>query len=437
MFIFAFFIVTVVIQYIINKILKISIDNSLGYTYSKRDTFIMIGFLVLSIILQKIMPTGKTYWIGCGIYSTILIVTLSILGAIKRVIVLKQREEIQSVFEVLEPVISNDAKVKNKDTQEFEMKDPNNPPFKLGYEDTKINRITIKINPNNFKESVAVNLCLSLNKYLPNYEWVNEFDFAARECAFVGTPLPPNVAKYKGSWLRPPEFIPIGLSGLGEVSWNLNSIKNEGRSNYIYEDGKISKTVDTPSAPQALCVGSPLGLNTIIPTTTGYKTMKTIEVGDMIFGLDGIPVEVIKVENIITNPKEVYELIFANDFYSIKVISDAIHRFPVITHIRQSINDKSFFKPVQCKDLIKNNSIVEGYNRGFTLISKKKIKPQPVRCITVNSDEHIFLITDNININPNWNGGNKYIGKAIYTYNTGGGKSCYINQEVEVRDETI
>ena len=256
MFIFAFFIITIIVQYIINKILKISLDNSLGYTYSKRDTFIMLGFLVVSIILQKIMPTGKPYWIGCGIFATILVVTLSILGAIKRIIVIKQREEIQSVFEVLEPVISNDAKIKNKETQEFEMRDPNNPPFKLGYEDTKINKITIKINPNTFKESVAVNLCLSLNKYLPNYEWVNEFDFAARECSFVGTPLPPKVAKYKGSWLRPTEFIPIGLSGLGEVSWTLNSIKNIGRSNYIYEDGKISKTVDTPSAPQALCVGS-------------------------------------------------------------------------------------------------------------------------------------------------------------------------------------
>ena len=68
--------------------------------------------------------------------------------------------------------------------------------------------------------------------------------------------------------------------------------------NYIYEDGKIAKTVDTPSAPQALCVGSPLGLNTIIPTTNGYKTMETIEVGDFVFGLDNKKVKVIKVHEI-------------------------------------------------------------------------------------------------------------------------------------------
>lgn len=426
MYIFACIAIIMIIQFLTNKLLKISINNNLSYTYSKRDTFIIIGCIVISIILQKVMPKGDIYWIGLGVFAFIIFVTMIILGTIKRILVIKQREEILSVFEVLEPVIPNEAKVKNKETQEVEMKDINNPPFKLGYEGNNINKITIKINPNTFKEPVAVNLCLSLNKYLPNYEWVNEFDFAARECSFVGTPLPPKVAKYMGSWLRPTEFIPIGLSGLGEVSWNLNSFKNEGRSCYVYEDGKIAKTVDTPPAPQSLCVGSPLGLDTVIPTTKGYKTMGTIEVGDMIFGLDGIPVEVIKIENIITNPKEVYELIFANNYYTIKVISDAIHRFPVINN--------NLFSPIQCKNLIEHESIILGYNQNLKLISKKLIQPQPVRCITVNSDDHIFLITDEKN--PNWTGGNKYIDKALYTYNTGGGKSIMIYQEVEVKDET-
>lgn len=257
MFIFVFFLVVAIAQFATNKILNISDGNSVGYEYSKRDALILVGILGLGVLLQFLPLKGhKIYWVLLGIYAFGILITMVVLATIKKVVVTKQREELLAVFGVLEPVISNDSKVKNKETGEYELKDINNPPFKLGYEGTKINRITIKINPNTFKEQVAVNLCLSLNKYLPNYEWVNEFDFAARECSFVGTPLPPHIAKYKGSWLRPPEFIPIGLSGLGEVSWNLNSIKNEGRSNYIYEDGKIAKTVDTPSAPQALCVGS-------------------------------------------------------------------------------------------------------------------------------------------------------------------------------------
>ena len=334
-----------------------------------------------------------------------------VLATIKKFVIEKQREELQQIFEVLEPVLPKNTEL-----------DMNNPPFQLGYEGTKVNRITIKINPNTFKETVATNLCLSLNKYLPNYEWVNEFDFAARECAFVGTPLPPSVAKYQGSWLRPAEFIPIGLSGLGEVSWNINSFKNEGRSNYIYDDGKIAKTVDTPSAPQALCVGSPLGINTVIPTTKGYKTMETIKVGDYVFDLHNKPVKVIQVHDIIENPKSIYELIFTYKMSNITIISDEIHRFPVI-------DDNNKIKPVHCKDLIKN-SIIAGNMHNYKLTSIRKANYTiPVRCITVDSKDHLFLIT---NRKDNWKGGTSYCYPAVSTFNTGGGKSIYIHQDIEV-----
>ena len=247
MFLLVFFLVMFISQFATNKLLNISDDNAVGYSYSKKQIFILLGLFVLGIIFNKlpIKNKPKLYWILIGLYAFGILLTMVIFGTIKKVIITKQREELQQVFDVLEPVLPKNTEL-----------DMNNPPFKLGYEDTKINKITIKINPNTFKEAVAVNLCLSLNKYLPNYEWVNEFDFAARECSFVGTPLPPSVARYQGSWLRPAEFIPIGLSGLGEVSWTINGIKDAGRSNYVYEDGKIAKTVDSPSAPQALAVGS-------------------------------------------------------------------------------------------------------------------------------------------------------------------------------------
>lgn len=257
MFIFVFFVILAIAQFATNKILNISIENSVGYSYTKRDSLIMLGFFGASLLFTLLPLKGhKIFWILLGIFAFSMLLTMVILAFIKKTIVQKQREELKQVFDILEPVLPAEAKVKDKETQVVSMRDINNPPFKLGYENNKINKIVISINPNTFKETVAVNLCLSLNRYLPNYEWVNEFDFAARECAFVGTPLPPPVAKYNGSWLRPTEFIPIGLSGLGEVSWTINSVKNTGRSNYIYEDGKLAQTVDTPSAPQALAVGS-------------------------------------------------------------------------------------------------------------------------------------------------------------------------------------
>jgi hypothetical protein len=352
-----------------------------------------------------------------------MLLTMVILATVKKVIIEKQREELQQVFDVLVPVLPKNAEL-----------DFNNPPFKLGYEKHQINRITIEINPNTFKETVATNLCLSLNRYLPNYEWMSEFDFAARECIFVGTPLPPRIAKYPGSWLRPAEFIPIGLSGLGEVSWTINSYKNAGRSLYIYDDGKKAMTVDSPSAPQSLTVGGPLGLDTIIPTTEGYKTMKTIEVGDEVFGYKNTPVKVLDVYAINEKPNQTYKLIFASRTNTIEVISDEVHRFPVATKLENNVIKIS---PVHCKDLT-IGSVIYGrdykeYAQEYKLISKDLIDPQPVRCISVDSEQHVFLIVDKND--DSWKGGNIYNLPAIYTYNTGGGKALYINQDVEILDD--
>lgn len=250
MYIIIFFVVLAIMQFTTNKILKLSNENKISYSYSKRDGLIIFGFLVAGIIMQLVLKVkGKTFLIIAGIYALAIVLTMIILATMKKVIVEKQKDEMKKIFDVLGPVLPKN--------EEFDL---NNLPFKVSYEGDKVNRVTIEINPNTFKETVAVNLCLSFNKYLPDYEWVNEFDFAARECAFVGTPLPPHVARYPGSWLRPTEFIPIGLTGLGELAWVINSFKGEGRSLYVYEDGKKAKTVDSPSAPQALVVGGTGGL---------------------------------------------------------------------------------------------------------------------------------------------------------------------------------
>ena len=417
MFIFIFFIVVALMQFSTNKILNISDDNSVGYSYSKRDALIIIGLFGLGLLLQFIpISDNNIYWIICGIYAFIILLTMVILATFKKIIITKQREELQQVFDVLEPVLPKNTEL-----------DMNNPPFKLGYEGTKINRITISINPNTFKETVAVNLCLSLNKYLPNYEWVNEFDFAARECAFVGTPLPPSIARYKGSWLRPTEFIPIGLSGLGEVSWNLNSIKNVGRSCYIYDDGKIAKTVDTPSAPQALCVGSPLGLNTIVPTTKGYKTIKTIEVGDEVFGYGNKPVKVLAVYEIHESNKLYKFTLDAMSQYnddSIVLYADDVHKLAILR--------KDKICPITASD-VKSGDIIPGNLTDYSISDIKVVKNKSVRCFMINSNNHLFLFTDTKN--NEWNGGDSYPFDAAYIYQTGGGKSIYVNQTVEVKDE--
>ena len=432
MFILIFFIVFSILQWTTNKVLNISDENAISYSYSTRDGLIIFGLLVAGIGLQFIPFKGKIFWMACGSYSLAIALTMLVLATIKKVVVEKQREELQKIFDVLTPILPKNSEL-----------DMNNPPFKLGYEKNQVNRITIEINPNTFKEAVAVNICLSLNRFLPTYEWVNEFDFAARECAFVGTPLPPHIARYVGSWLRPAEIIPIGLSGLGEVFWCINSTKYAGRSLYVYEDGKKAKSVDSPSAPQALCVGGPLGLDTIIPTTKGYKTMGTIEVGDEVFDINNQPVKVLGKSEVFVD-HDIYHLRFASgDANVIDIISDTIHRFPVETTTRVvkdnsvTINQSWTEKTVQdltpfTDKIIGRDPRVVGLWKSYALTIKEQVDTQPVQCILVDSDSHLFLITDEKN--DNWNGGQSYPYKAIYTRNTGGGKAIYVNQEVEVDD---
>ena len=62
----------------------------------------------------------------------------------------------------------------------------------------------------------------------------------------------------------------------------------------------------------------------------------------------------------------------------------------------------------------------KSFEENIEKIRKELIKGQPTRCIRVNSDEHIFLITDKIN--KKWTGGNVYPYYGVYTYNIGEGK---------------
>lgn len=418
MYILTFILVFALSQFVTNKLLKVSDENSISYTYSRRDGLVIFGFIVIGILLQVFAKfTEKTFWIILAIYAFLILMTMIVLATMKKVIVEKQKEDMKKVFDVLAPALPKNA--------EFDM---NTLPFRLSYDGTKINRITMDIiNPTTFKEDLAINICLSLNKYLPDYEWVPEFDYASRECSFVGTPLPPHVAKYPGSWLRPSELIPIGLTGLGEIGWVINSYKNEGRSLYVYADGKRAKTVDSPSAPQALTVGGPLGLDTIIPTTKGYKTIKTIEVGDEVFGYGNKPVKVLAVYEIHESNKLYKFTLDAMSQYSddsIVLYADDVHKLAILR--------KDKICPIIASE-VKSGDIIPGNLTDYLISDVKVVKNKSVRCFMINSDNHLFLFT--ATKNNKWNGGESYPFDAAYIYQTGGGKSIYVNQTVEVKDE--
>ena len=146
-----------------------------------------------------------------------------------------------------------------------------------------------------------------------------------------------------------------------------------------------------------------LQLDTIIPTTDGYKTVENIKIGDEVFGYENKPIKVIDVLDLY-EINESYLLTFistANE--SIQVITDNLHQFPVIKNSKINL--------INCENL-KEGNIIIGLNK-YLLLSKIKIENMTVRCIKVDSEEHLFLITDQIE--QNWLGGSSYSYNALYT----------------------
>lgn len=102
----------------------------------------------------------------------------------------------------------------------------------------KINSIKCQIqDPDKWSDGVLVKIVLNMNKYLPEKRWTNRVDFPTLEAEFIGSDLPPKMAKYPGSFLRPWNYIPVGVDGNDELGINLGAKdKNIGDSMFAFNE---------------------------------------------------------------------------------------------------------------------------------------------------------------------------------------------------------
>lgn len=77
--------------------------------------------------------------------------------------------------------------------------------------------------------------------------------------------------------------------------------------------------------------GKAVALDTPIITPTGWRTMNDLQVGDYVFGDDGLPAKVIATSEIITD-EDCYEIIFSNND---KIVAGANHQWNVFDRKRQ------------------------------------------------------------------------------------------------------
>lgn len=256
MFTIIFFILFSVITTINNNYEGISEDNSNSHKFNKNSiTIILLSILVgvlCDIFVKKLFFDSYLIFLAGYAFASIFSIVIANQARIKAIE--KEKELINQIYQVLDSLV--------KEGKRSEEIDYNSVPFDIEFNKTnkkEIDRVTLKIeNPDKLKDAYITQAVYNFNKFFPYRQWVSDVDYPERTCVFIGNKLPPSIAMYPGSDLRPCNWIPLGLSGNNELGWNLGAKKSEiGSSLYIYEDTKQrAGTAEISTAPQALIAGS-------------------------------------------------------------------------------------------------------------------------------------------------------------------------------------
>lgn len=127
--------------------------------------------------------------------------------------------------------------------------------------------------------------------------------------------------------------------------------------------------------------GKALSIDTDILTIDGYKKMKDIQIGDVVFDENGEPCNVTNMTEIMYN-RPCYKMIFSD---SSEVICDREHLWVTETFGKQSIKLTQ-----EIYSTIKDNHVIN-FKKQFNIIECIKIDSVPVKCIEVDSKSHLYL----------------------------------------------
>lgn len=134
----------------------------------------------------------------------------------------------------------------------------------------------------------------------------------------------------------------------------------------------------------------PLWIETPIPTTKGWKSLGIVEIGDYVFDPDGNPVLVVDKTQVFRNTP-CYKITFS---CGEEIIADEDHLWLINgTTIRTSDAYNQFVKGIQLsiKEAKAPEFYIKSYCSDHIIENIEPVDSVPVVCITVESDEHLFL----------------------------------------------
>lgn len=138
-------------------------------------------------------------------------------------------------------------------------------------------------------------------------------------------------------------------------------------------------------------VGKALALDTPIKTTHGWSTMGDIKVGDVVYGANGQPCNVTHAHEVLYD-RECYEVVFDSGDV---IVADGEHLWFTQTVNEQFDQNSGSVKTTkQILDTINEQHRVCRSDTGkwFTIVDIKQTASVPVRCISVDSEDKLFLV---------------------------------------------
>ncbi|WP_457181317.1 replicative DNA helicase [Mycobacteroides abscessus] len=150
-------------------------------------------------------------------------------------------------------------------------------------------------------------------------------------------------------------------------------------------------------------VGKALALDTPLPTPTGWTTMGQVRVGDELLDADGKPTRVVAATEVMTG-RPCYEVEFSDGTV---IVADEQHQWPTKAGIRTTAQlrpgvdliaaAKAFrppktFAPMQIEHEFAE---IDG-GTDYLIVDVRTLDSVPVRCVEVDSPDHLYLAGDSM-----------------------------------------
>ncbi|HEY9379263.1 MAG TPA: replicative DNA helicase [Jiangellaceae bacterium] len=132
-------------------------------------------------------------------------------------------------------------------------------------------------------------------------------------------------------------------------------------------------------------IGKALALDTPLPTPTGWTIMGEVRVGDELFGADGKPTRVVAATGVMLN-RPCYEVQFSDGSV---IVADAQHQWATPSKIVKT--EDMAAAVAHLRPSRRPDGAIRLAKTTQSVLDVRKIDPVPVRCVEVDSSDHLYL----------------------------------------------